>query len=199
MYLNKKNDSFDFKYVRDFDVQALVNIISKWDSEWLIDTSRQESSARSLGYHSDTFASRLIFYPLQWCPGDKYSPQIVCNNEELWKLVEPIIKHLELIYTGRVGRVTLVKLPPNKMVKPHRDLYLYPNLVHRIHIPILTNEDVFFSIEDKIENLKVGMAWEVNNAKLHGCYNMGNSDRVHLMIDIIPNDLIGTNDLIILD
>jgi hypothetical protein len=39
--------------------------------------------------------------------------------------------------------------------------------------------------------MKLGECWEVNNAKIHGCYNLGKTDRVHLMVDIINNSLFG--------
>lgn len=199
MFLDKRNDPFKFRQVRDFHVQPIIDIVSKYDDEWYIDTTRQNHSKLLHGYHQMTFAYRIIYHRLQWCPGDLYSPVFVCQDKKLWEYVEPIIKNLEIIYSGKVGRATLVKLPPNKMVFPHYDEFVYPNLVHRIHIPIITNDSVFFNVDDVTKNLKIGQAWEVNNAKLHGCYNLGNTDRVHLMIDIIPEHLFGDKEIICLD
>jgi len=199
MFLNKINDQFKFRKIRDFHVQQIADIISRYDSEWYIDTTRQDHSKLLAGVHQMTVSYKLITHRLQWCPGDSYSPVFVCKDEQLWTYVEPIIKNLETIYSGKVSRATLVNLPSNKLVFPHHDYFVYPNLVHRIHIPIITNDNVFFSVDDVTKNLKMGQAWEVNNARLHGCYNLGDTDRVHLMIDIIPEHLIGNNEIICLD
>jgi hypothetical protein len=39
--------------------------------------------------------------------------------------------------------------------------------------------------------MKLGECWRVNNKLLHGVYNFGSTNRVHLMVDIIPEELIG--------
>lgn len=193
MYFNKKNDSFTFKFVRYYDIKNLFDVISKYDDEWLENTSRQDISKLHEGVHVLTQSCRIYMNPLDWSIGDEYAAHFVCKDPELWKHVEPIILDLEKIYSGKVGRATIVKLPPNSLVFPHEDPYVYPNVIHRIHVPIITNDSVFFSVYDSTKNLLAGEAWEVNNAKLHGCYNFGNTDRVHLIVDIIPISLIGTN------
>jgi hypothetical protein len=38
--------------------------------------------------------------------------------------------------------------------------------------------------------MKVGDCWEVNNNKEHAVKNLGQTDRIHLMIDIMPNQFI---------
>lgn len=192
MYLNKKNSDLKFRYVRDYDLTEVIKIISEYDNEWLEDISRQTGSK----HHFRTMSYHIYWYPLQWCPGDEYVPDFICNDMNLWKYLEPIVKDLEMLYDGKVGRATIVNLPAGKLVTPHADDFVYPNVIHRVHIPIITSDGVFFNVDDDTKNLKVGEAWEVNNAKIHGSYNMGDTPRVHFMVDIIPNSLIGTNKVI---
>ena len=192
MGTEKQLDEFNFKFVKNFDVSALQDIVSKFDSEWNLDTSRQTKSI----HHSKTISYHILWYPLMWEPGQKYVPSVICQDEEIMTHVANITFDLELKYKGKAGRVTLVNLPSRKLVTPHRDRSIYSKIINRIHVPILTNEDVYFSVEDETINMKPGEAWEVNNAKLHGAYNLGDSPRVHLMVDIINNDLIGDKEYI---
>lgn len=192
MNKEKQLEDFNFKFVGNFNVSTLQNIVSKFDSEWKLDTSRQTKSI----HHSKTISYHILWYPLMWEPGQQYIPSVICQDEEVLTYVSSIARELEKIYNGKVGRVTLVNLPSRKLVTPHRDRSIYSKVINRVHVPILTNDDVYFSVEDETLNMKVGEAWEVNNAKLHGAYNLGDSARVHLMIDIINNDLIGDKEYI---
>jgi aspartyl/asparaginyl beta-hydroxylase (cupin superfamily) len=50
-------------------------------------------------------------------------------------------------------------------------------------------------IDGERKFMRVGEIWEVNNNKVHQVWNEGDTDRVHLLIDIIPNNVIGDNDV----
>jgi hypothetical protein len=192
MSKEKQLEEFNFKFVGNFDVSAIQNIVSKFDAEWNLDTSRQTKSI----HHSRTISYHILWYPLMWEPGQEYVPSVICQDENLFLLIKDIVNELENKYNGKAGRVTLVNLPKHKLVTPHRDRSIYSKVINRVHVPIITNPDVYFSVEDETVNMKPGEAYEVNNAKLHGAYNFGDSDRVHLMIDIINNDLIGEREYI---
>lgn len=179
----------DFKFIEfgSYEISKIVNLVSKFDSEWLEDTSRQDGTI----HHWRTFSYHLTLYPLQWVPGEEYVPSFLCKDDQLWELINPIIKDLEVKNMGKVGRSTLVNLPAMQLVTPHYDKAVYTHVIKRFHIPILTNDKTLFSVDDSHVNMKAGECWQVNNKLLHGVYNFGNTDRVHLMIDIIPDDLIG--------
>ena len=38
--------------------------------------------------------------------------------------------------------------------------------------------------------MQEGQCWEINNAKNHSVENNGTTDRIHLLIDIMPNEFI---------
>ena len=54
---------------------------------------------------------------------------------------------------------------------------------------IKTNSEVDFYIEDKSYSLKEGVWYEINNQKNHSVINKSSMDRVHLIVDILPNHL----------
>jgi hypothetical protein len=178
---------FTLQQHESYNVSEIFDIVSKFKSEWLEDTSRQEGTI----HHWRTYSYHLTWYPLSWVPGEEYVPSYLCNNKKLWDLIDVIIKDLEIKNDGRVGRATLVNLPANQLVTPHYDKALYTHVIKRFHIPIITNDRTLFSVDDQHVNMKTGECWRVNNKLLHGVYNFGDTDRVHLMIDIIPNELIG--------
>jgi hypothetical protein len=69
-------------------------------------------------------------------------------------------------------------------------------ICRRIHIPIQTNEDCFFTVGDDKRNLRLGELWEINNDKQkHSVDNFGNTDRIHLIVDWIEESLFETYDI----
>jgi aspartyl/asparaginyl beta-hydroxylase (cupin superfamily) len=62
--------------------------------------------------------------------------------------------------------------------------------VRRCHIPLITNDDIKFTVGDHTMSLKQGECWEINNSKIHEVKNLSNYDRVHILIDIIPNEYL---------
>ena len=73
----------------------------------------------------------------------------------------------------------------NKNIEEHCDFNELV-LCHRIHIPIITNDQVIFHIDKIPFFLEEGKVYEINNQKLHSVENNSNFDRVHLIIDILP-------------
>jgi aspartyl/asparaginyl beta-hydroxylase (cupin superfamily) len=55
---------------------------------------------------------------------------------------------------------------------------------NRIHIPIITNNEVYFTVGGERKNLKDGEMWQINNNnKMHSVENNSNQDRIHLITD----------------
>jgi hypothetical protein len=38
--------------------------------------------------------------------------------------------------------------------------------------------------------LKVGECWEINNQQMHSVINDSDEHRIHLIIDIVPNEIL---------
>lgn len=76
------------------------------------------------------------------------------------------------------------RLRPNGVVGTHPDTGGFLETCHRIHIPIITNPDVKYVIEDREYYWEPGKVYEFDNTRLHGVINRSNQWRVHLMFNL---------------
>lgn len=181
--ITKQDEGFNFKFVKNYDVEDIENYIKDFSAEWYYDTTRQEMYE----HHKFTNSYFLYEHSNEWVNGDPYKTKLVCEDKRFMKLVSPIISDLEEIYNGRVGKALFINLVAGKKVEGHYDSGDYLGMARRTHIPIITNPDVDFIIEDETINMKTGECWEINNNRFHAVNNRSKNDRVHLLIDILPD------------
>lgn len=96
----------------------------------------------------------------------------------------PYLKQVISSFGEVVGRSRLMRLAPDCEVPIHSDTNYHWYKRVRIHIPIITDENVIFYCGDKHVNMKAGQAWIFDSWKYHRVHNGGNTLRVHLVIDI---------------
>jgi hypothetical protein len=85
--------------------------------------------------------------------------------------------------------VRLLSLAPGSEIKPHRDLGCgYKDGVFRIHIPVITNPAVYFTLENEQLHLQAGECWYMDFSCTHAIVNKGDTARVHLIMDCIRNE-----------
>jgi hypothetical protein len=109
-------------------------------------------------------------------------------TEEFLSLgVRGCVEFLENYYSGVVSEILLVKLLKNSTIPVHQDYGSTLGFIHRIHIPLISNENVFFTVNDDTINMKCGSLYEINNQETHGVSNLSKHDRVHIIIDIFEN------------
>lgn len=78
----------------------------------------------------------------------------------------------------------ILKLEIGAIIKPHKDFDLgYENDCFRIHIPIITNPNVNFILDGSRIVMKEGECWYTNVNFEHSVSNLGQEDRIHLVID----------------
>ena len=130
-------------------------------------------------------------------------------NLKIMKSVISIVKDIEKKYQTSFERVRLLKLKADKIIKKHTDKidkdfgYEIGKLV-RLHLPIRTNKDVYFSIWNKSkcidDNLELNQLYYVDVTKPHSVRNQSKEDRIHLVLDCIlteslMNELKGVSSL----
>lgn len=102
--------------------------------------------------------------------------------------VEPFVKEGEM-----VAYLDISSIPAKKKLLPHIDHALFQMLSRRIHIPIITNEDVkfvaFHEKKRKQYRMEVGDVYEVNNEIPHLAMNLGETERWHIVADVIDKEL----------
>ncbi len=80
--------------------------------------------------------------------------------------------------------VRLLRLAVGAKIKPHRDYKLgYEDNCFRLHIPISTNPEVTFTLDDTNLKMLPGECWYTNVNYVHSVSNLGEEDRIHLVID----------------
>ena len=129
-------------------------------------------------------------------PAEDYADGSWCdwlNTKELSKA--PYIKSIveEFQKNTTVTLVRLLRLAPNAVVKEHRDVTLgleVEKSVIRLTIPILNKEHIEFYLNDTIVDMKPGECWYMRLTDPHKVINNGNTERVNLTIDMIPNDWV---------
>jgi hypothetical protein len=109
-----------------------------------------------------------------------------------WKpLLEPVLSAATAPYgyaRAAFPRVMLARMAPNGVIHPHRDQNPAAKWPHKIHVPLLTNDEVTFYVDGKAYYFAEGEAVEVNNMGLHAVENRGSSDRIHLIFEYYDLD-----------
>jgi hypothetical protein len=85
--------------------------------------------------------------------------------------------------------VRLLRLAVGAEIKPHRDYCLgYEDGCFRLHIPVITNSEVEFILDDTRLIMNEGECWYIDANFIHSVANRGSADRIHLVIDGIRNE-----------
>lgn len=85
-------------------------------------------------------------------------------------------------------RVMLARMPAGGVIHPHRDANPAALWPHKIHVPILTNDQVRFYVAPDYHHLREGQAYEVNNMGIHAVENGGTTPRIHLIFEYYDLD-----------
>jgi hypothetical protein len=103
----------------------------------------------------------------------------------LCEAAETCAAALETHFGGRAVRLMLAELRPGGEVAAHVDKGVTLPYVHRCHVPVCTNPQVEFWIDHELCALREGIAYEIDNTRLHAVINRGATPRVHLICDIL--------------
>jgi L-proline cis-4-hydroxylase len=100
----------------------------------------------------------------------------------------------ELITTvadlDRLNFVRLAKVQ-NSVIIPHRDLLELSELsdearnAHRLHIPLVTNDDCFFNEGNTVFRMRQGEVWFLDASQVHSVAVLSDEPRIHLMLDFV--------------
>jgi quercetin dioxygenase-like cupin family protein len=96
------------------------------------------------------------------------------------ELVDPLLAKIP----GTVVKLALVNLPAGHTIPEHVDGSSSLELVHRCHLPIVSNPEVQFGIEGEVFYMQPGIWYEFDNTRRHFVANNSTQDRVHLLCDI---------------
>ena len=85
--------------------------------------------------------------------------------------------------------VRFLRLKAGSVIKEHRDHELgFEDGEVRLHIPVITNPEVEFVLNQVRVVMNEGECWYLNVNQPHRVANRGTTDRIHLVIDCVVND-----------
>jgi hypothetical protein len=181
----KASQPFDFKFLGNIDIeQTLVNLNTFTEEQWT-EHSYRNSDFRA---HSMTNTVEIL-----WDPDCLKTGFVGKKNKVNYDQIDfnNIKSQLQPLYTEHYGpgwfiRALIPRLEPGGSIPIHRDGGKSLMEVKRTHIPLVTNENIFFKVGETTKNLKAGEVWEINNAKEHAVNNDSDEYRIHLIVDYLP-------------
>ena len=86
------------------------------------------------------------------------------------------------------NRIRLMRLKPGGRILRHSDpLSSIDARLVRLHVPLVTNPDVYFFVNDARVEMRAGETWHVDVRFPHAVENRGTAARVHLVMDLVRN------------
>jgi hypothetical protein len=145
--------------------------------------------------HRDTETIGLVFDPDFRHSHPTRLPMLEIFHDAIYPALELVAGHYENSEQGKalaeqfgLGyfiRATLVRLKAGGAIDPHQDNNFSLTHSHRVHLPIVTTDRVFFSVGNETMALPAGELYEINNRRLHAVRNDSSGDRVHLILDFV--------------
>ena len=166
---------------RGLDVAAIGKKVEQIPAPSWTESGRE----RLFFVHRDTQALQLVHFE-----DHKYTkPDYRELFHELQDELEPVVDYIARYYdnNGFIVRLVLAKLLAGGKIPHHTDAGYSLLNCHRVHIPIITNSQVAFTVGGEEKNMQAGEMWEINNGLDHAVENRGDDDRVHLIVDWMPN------------
>jgi hypothetical protein len=90
--------------------------------------------------------------------------------------------------TTRLNFVRLARIS-NSVIVPHRDFLELGDIpedarsAHRLHIPLVTHDDCFFSEDNTVYRMRAGEVWFFDASRIHSVASLRNAERIHLIFD----------------
>jgi quercetin dioxygenase-like cupin family protein len=164
------------------DCRALIQRVMAVDeAAWHADARRQDDYE----VHAQTQSIILVFFT-GW-------PAVQVAHAAGWELFSdvamPIMQQIVARHYppgGMVLRAVLARLPAGCFIDAHVDRHKSFSVAHRIHVPLITNPRVQFTVGAQDIRPQVGQAFELNNHVPHSVRNDGDAARIHFIFDYSP-------------
>ena len=164
------------------DVQALRARVERLSEKaWSLDDARKENRQR-LFDHTRHIIFRFIH--------GNVSP-LRCYAEPGWMVWKPLLLPVMARAAAHYGyaepiypKAMLARLAAGRGIDEHIDAEPSNPLVHKIHVPLVTNPQAVLTVAGAEFHLAAGRAWEVNNLAPHGAFNGGEQDRIHFIFEV---------------
>ncbi len=173
--------SFAGKIKLSFDSVLLNDALNKQKEEWW--------RAHEGPYHDGGWESISI-----WAPNGNLFEQRSFGGpfgKTVAALVSPYFWKVAEEFNCEKSRVRLMRLKSGSRIFRHSDpLHEISADLARFHIPIITNPQVQFMVNDRHLTMLPGEVWHIDARFPHEVHNFGKSHRVHLVLDLLRNSAL---------
>ena len=97
----------------------------------------------------------------------------------------PYLRQVLAAFHAVWGRTRLMRLDGNAEATSHTDTNYYWSQHARVHVPVVTDDDVRFICGDKSVHMRAGEAWIFDTWRPHNVLNPNPTRRIHLVADTI--------------
>jgi L-proline cis-4-hydroxylase len=100
------------------------------------------------------------------------------------------LPYLQELVTGTVDTSRI----SNSVIVPHRDFLELGDIpadarsAHRLHIPLVTHDECYFSEDNTVYRMRPGEIWFFDASRLHAVASLKNVERIHLIFDFFGAD-----------
>ena len=182
----------NFRYIGEVDASGLKNLVLDLpEDRWQSEPYRQQRYE----VHRSTQTINLVFdpdfrhtHPTKFPALQEFEPLLRPALGIVADFYEQSPRGRELLHGSRLGyfiRANVVRLKAGGEIPAHKDGNFSLAHAHRVHLPVITNPDVRFTVGKETRNLPVGTLYEINNRRTHSVRNDGSEDRVHLILDFV--------------
>jgi quercetin dioxygenase-like cupin family protein len=187
----------NFRKIGEVDVAELAKLVGDFsEQDWDAAAYRQ----RRYEVHRDTQTIGLVFdedfrhsHPTRLPALQKFEGPLRPALELIADYYEESEQGQQLIREFGYGyfvRASLVRLRAGGSIDAHTDNNFSLAHSHRVHIPIISNDRVSFTVGKESRVLSPGEVVEINNRRRHSVANDGATDRVHLILDfVLPGEM----------
>ena len=159
------------------------------DDEWNKDTAVRNSKEKVGNTNLDTRALMLkMKSSASTGPGfSNYEKNDVGTLNKLKPYLDEIIAQVKNFYGYKNLKLTnelFTELQKGGIIPEHTDDGKLLTTHHRIHIPLVSDPAVKFTLDHKDYYLEPGHGYEINNQLTHEVRNESNIDRIHMIIDL---------------
>jgi hypothetical protein len=183
-----KRENWGFLNFGPVAIKSIYEEVTKYSEEWFLDESRQQE------YKTHEKTQMFQILSMDYYVGLEQNKQCIIKNKMNFQKskaeLQDIFDKVESIYGGSVIRAEFINMLPSSRVRMHKDRSDILYVSRRFHIPIKTNKLVYFVSNDEKMNLEQGNIYELNNINYHGVYNNSLENRIHLIVDVLPDEYL---------
>lgn len=174
--MNREN----YIHICEYEIGTLKEKVSSISFEtWCEWTHKQDT----YDVHKDTLTIPLLIDETYGRTSSEKGIKSTYFEEFEEDLIKIQIKLTDFYGPGEIIRAEFALLKAGKYIAPHVDLGQSLTYNQRIHLPIISNSQNFFTVNKELKCLEVGNIYEIDNTGEHSVYNNSVIDRIHLIMD----------------